>query len=291
MIIKNTLFLYAFFLYIPNFHATSLAEQFKEAGYIEIYDNKHGISTFDSLYTHFDELIIFLQKNLFFAQKLYSIKERFIRFKDKHYYSTDFFGFYDESKREGRNQIAFYYSIHFHEFICSYYPECNQIPEFVNFLQICCEIQKSYENIFNEAVAELGLNSIFSLTNGHPPILFKVVKYLPSYVAQKPHYDGTAFSLLLDSTDNQSLLLSPYKPLLQVNDFSAPLRMFSRSYNQNSILLIPGALLAEFSIYPTPHIVISNGKTRYATIAFAMRPHYVFQKNEFSILPSFKNIE
>ena len=290
MIIRKTLFLWIFLLFaFQSLCAIPLAEQFKQAGYVEICDKKHGTATFDSLYAYFDELIEFLQTNPVWAQKLYSAKERFIRSKDRNYYSTDFFGFYDESEREGRSQISFYYSTHFHEFICSHYPEFNQVPEIIRFFEACREIQKPYGNLFDEAAAELGLETIFSSKYGHPPILFKVIKYLPSYIATRPHYDGTAFSLFLDSTDNQSLLLSPYKSSFTVDDFSSPLRKFSRAHNQNSILLIPGVLLTEFSIYPTPHIVTQSGKIRYATIAFAMRPNYIPQKTEFSPLPNFKH--
>lgn len=264
-----------------------LAEQFRQAGYAEMCDMHHGTATFDALYTYFDELIEFLQTNPVWAQKLYTAKERFIRSKDRNYYSTDFFGFYDESKREGRSQISFYYSIHFHDFVCSHYPEFNRIPEIIHFLQACCEIQKPYAHLFTQAATELGLETIFSSHYGQPPILFKVIKYLPTYKATQPHYDGTAFSLFLDSTDNQSLLLSPYKSSFTVDDFSAPARTFSRLTHQNSIVLIPGALLTEFAIYPTPHIVTHSGTIRYATIAFAMRPHYNAQKSELSLLPNF----
>lgn len=290
MIVRQTLFLWIFLLIaFQSLCATPLAEQFKHAGYLEICNKKHGTGTFDSLYAYFDELIEFLQTKPVWAQKLYSAKERFIRSKDRNYYSTDFFGFYDESKREGRSQVSFYYSIHFHEFICSHYPEFKQIPEIIRFFEACLEIQKPYGNLFDEAAAELGLETIFYSEYCHPPILFKVIKYLPSYTDTKPHYDGTAFSLFLDSTDNQSLLLSPYKSSFTIDDFTSPLREFSREYNQNSILLIPGVLLAEFFIYPTPHIVVQSGKIRYATVAFAMRPNCIPQKNEFSSLPNFKH--
>ncbi|WP_068469925.1 hypothetical protein [Candidatus Protochlamydia phocaeensis] len=289
MIVRKTVFLGIFLLFaFHSLWAIPLAEQFKQTGYVEICNKEHGTATFDSLYASFDELIEFLQTNPVWAQKLYAAKERFIRSKDRHYYSTDFFGFYDESKREGRSQISFYYSTHFHEFICSHYPEFNQVPEIIRFFDACHEIQKPYGNLFDEAAAELGLEAIFSSEYGQPPILFKIIKYLPSYFATRPHYDGTAFSLFLDSTDNQSLLLSPYKSSFTVEDFSSPLREFSRGDNQNSILLIPGVLLAEFSIYPTPHIVVQNGKIRYATVAFAMRPNCIPQKTEFSSLPDFK---
>jgi hypothetical protein len=288
MIIPKTLFLFIFLLFaVQSLCAIPLAEQFKQTGYLEIFDKEHGAATFDSLYACFDELIEFLQTNPVWAQKLYSAKERFIRSKDRNYYSTDFFGFYDESKREGRGQISFYYSIHFHEFMCSHYPEFNQIPQIIHFFQACLEIQKPYGNLFDQASAELGLETIFSCKG--PPILFKVIKYFPSYRATRPHYDGTAFSLFLDSTDNQSLLLSPYKSSFTVDDFYSPLRKFSREYNQNSILLIPGVLLTEFSIYPTPHIAAQSGKIRYATIAFAMRPNYRPEKNNFSPLPDFNH--
>lgn len=292
MIIKNMFLIYIFFLSIFQFlGATSLAEQFKQVGYVEICDNKHGSVTYDSLYACFDEMIEFLQKNPAWAQKLYSAKERFIRSKDRHYYSTDFFGFYDESQRVARSQISFYYSIHFHEFICFHYPEINKVLEIIRFLQSCEHIQQQYYQLFEQAAVELGLESIFSSQFGKPPILFKVVKYFPSYQVVRPHYDGTAFSLFLDSTDNQSLLVSAYKSCFTVKDFSSPVRKFSRLYNQNSIVLIPGSLLTEFGIYPTPHIVLSSGQVRYATIAFAMRPNYMFQKHEFSHLPNFLNIE
>lgn len=268
--------------------AIPLAEQFNQTGYLEICDKKHGTETFDSLYLCFDELIEFLQKNPVWAKKLYVAKERFIRSKERNYYSTDFFGFYDESEREGKFQISFYYSTHFHEFICSHYPEFNKVPQIISFFETCYQIQKPYAKLFEEAATELGLETIFSSDYDHPPILFKVIKYLPSYIATKPHYDGTAFSLFLDSTDNESLLLSSYKSTFSVNDFSSPQREFSRGYNQNSILLIPGGFLTEFSIYPTPHIIVQSGKIRYATIAFAMRPNYIPQKNELSSLPNFK---
>ena len=55
------------------------------------------------------------------------------------------------------------------------------------------------------------------------------------------------------------------------------------------MLLIPGALLTEFSIYPTPHIITQSGKVRYAAIAFAMRPHYIPEKAELASLPNFKH--
>ena len=257
--------------------ATSLAEQFQRVGYVEISDRKNTTATFDFLYAQFDELIEFLQTNPGWAHKLHSAKERFIRSKERNFYSTDFFGFYDESGT--RSQISFYYSTHFHEFICSHSPEFKQVPEIVRFLETCFEIQKPCGNLFDGAAAELGLETIFSC-----PTLFKVVKYLPSYTAARPHYDGTAFSLFLDSTDNQSLLLSPYKSSFTTDDFSCP--RFSRGH---SILLIPGASLTEFSIYPTPHIVARSGQVRYATIAFAMRPHYTAQKTDLSPLPKFNH--
>lgn len=283
------LFLWIFL--ISSFHpvcATPLAEQFEHAGYLEICDGHNGTAAYDTLYAHFEGLIEFLQNNPVWAQKLYSAKERFIRTKDRNYYSTDFFGFYDESKREGRNQIYFYYSIHFHEFIRARCPEFNQAPEITRFFDACHEIQVPYGILFAEAAAELGLETIFISKYGHPPLLLKVIKYLPSYAATKPHYDGTVFSLFLDSTNNQSLLLSPYKSALTADDFTSPPRKFFRESHQNSILLIPGALLTDFSIYPTPHIVVQSGAVRYAAVAFAMRPDYTPQKCELAPLPNFK---
>lgn len=282
MIIRKTIFVSVFlFRAFQSFCAVSLSEQFQRVGYLEICNAHHERTTFDLLYTYFDELIEFLQTNPVWAQKLYTAKERFIRSKDKNYYSSDFFGFYDESQKEGRNQIAFYYSTHFHEFVCIQYPEFNKVPQIIRFFDACRDIQKPYAHLFEQAAIELGLETIFC---GKPPIIFKVIKYLPSYSAARPHYDGTTLSLFLDSTDNQSLLLCPYKSSFTVEDFCAAIRTY-----HNSVLLIPGSLLAEFSIYPTPHIVTHSGKMRYATIAFAMRPHYTSQKNELGALPNFKH--
>lgn len=289
MLIQKMLYTCMLFLFVQSICAISLKEQFSQVGYVEICDKNHGIATYDSLYACFDELITFLQAHPAWAQKLYIAKERFIRSENKNYYSTDFFGFYDESEREGRNQIAFYYSEHFHDFIFFHYPECKHISPIVTFFQACRAIQQSTRNIFIDAANELGLENIFFSKYEHPPILLKVIKYFPSYKVSRPHYDGTAFSLFLDSTDNQSLLLSAYKSEFTVDDFFSPVRKFLRSYNQNSILLIPGTFLTEFSLYPTPHIVMQSGKIRYATIAFAMRPHYTSQKNTFSLLPNFKS--
>lgn len=258
--------------------AQPLADQFESTGYLEICNRKQDRASFENLYIYFDELIEFLQSNPVWTQKLYAAKERFIRSKDRNYYSTDFFGLFDESKRIGRDQISFYYSIHFHEFIIAYCPEFKRVPEIIRFLDACQEIQKPCLEIFEEAATELGLDIIYN------SILFKVVKYFPSYKPLKPHYDGAALSLLLDSTDNESLLLSSYKAELAVEDFHLPIRDCL-----NSVLLIPGSFLSEFGIYPTPHIVVHSGKTRYAAVAFAMRPNYTPQKNELFPLPSFKN--
>lgn len=288
MIILKIFFLFISFLYMcQSACALPLAEQFKKVGYVEMCDNEYGSAAFDLLYICFDECVEFLQKNPKWAQKLYIAKERFIRSKDKNYYSTDIFGFYDESKKEGRRQISFYYSIHFHDFIFSHYPEFKNISPIIRFFEMCYKIQEPYKDVFDQAAAALGLQTLFSSTYGHPPILLKVIKYLPSYNVTMPHYDGTAFSLFLDSTDNQLLLLSPYKSSFVVDDFSSPVRKFSRLHNQNSIVLIPGTLLVEFSLYPTPHIVVQGGNVRYAAIAFAMRPNHIHKKNEFSPLPNF----
>lgn len=275
-------FLLSILFAVQSLCAQPLAEKFAEVGYVEIPNQKPVQETFDSLYASFDALCTFLQTNPAWAQKLYIAKERFIRTKGRNFYSTDFFGFYDDAERVGKRQIAFYYATHFHEFIRSNYPELIQAPEIIDFLDACYEIQKPYGDLFNAAAAELELESIFQKSD--PPILLKVMKYLPSYIPTKPHYDGTAFSLFLDSTDNQSLLLSPYKSSLTVDDFSSPQREFPKS-----ILLIPGMMLTEFSIYPTPHIVLQSGNVRYATIAFAMRANYIPQKVEISSLPNFSH--
>ena len=103
MFIQKTLCTCILFLFTQSICTISLKEQFSQVGYLEICDKNCGIATYDSLYASFDELISFLQVNPTWAQKLYIAKERFIRSEHRNYYSTDFFGFYDESEREGRN--------------------------------------------------------------------------------------------------------------------------------------------------------------------------------------------
>lgn len=269
------------------FAETSLSQELKQVGYKELYDHHHGTLTYDILYQHFDAFIEFLHNNPTYAQKLSFIKERFIRSKDRDYYSTNFFGFYDESKKNGRHIISFYYSTHFHQFITTYYPQLKNIPTINNFLEYCFTIQQPYQALGTEIATALDIQDIFSSNSGRLPILLKVTKYSPSYRPAKPHYDGTAFSLLLDSTNNQSLLVAAYKDTLITQDFTTPVRTFARLEHTNSIILIPGTLLTEFFIYPTPHIVMQSAHPRYATIAFIMRPHYNSPKNTFSVLPHF----
>src|SRR5690606_28328 len=143
-------------------YGASLKEQFEQAGFVEICDENQTAATFDSLYTLFDEFIAFLQQNPAWAHKLHNAKERFIRRKERNIYSTDFFGFFDESKRKGRAQISFYYGVHFHEFICSSYPEFHQAPAIMSFLNACLEVQKPYASLFESVAAELGLRHFFS---------------------------------------------------------------------------------------------------------------------------------
>jgi len=281
MEIQNKLFLSLIFLFIFPASAVSLLEQFKQAGYSEIIEHFLSAEDFDSLYKSFDAFIAFLQAHDPVAKKLFAAKERFIRSKNREYYGTDFFGFFDESQKEGRCQISFYYSTHFHEFLLSNYPEFKNIPELIFFLERCRQIQDSCVPIFLAAAQELTVN-IFS--SGTMPVLLKIIKYLPDYYATKPHYDGTAFSLFLNSTDTQALLICPYKSFLNPKDFCPIIPK-----DLNSVLLIPGIQLAQFSIFPTPHIVIASGRIRYATVAFALRPDNNAQKNEFSVLPIFNH--
>jgi hypothetical protein len=277
---------------VVSLEKVPLTEHFKQVGYLEISDRKQDPATFDQLYKYFDEFIEFLQSNPAWANKLYIAKERFIRSQARHYYSTDFFGFYDESERRARRQIAFYYSIHFHKFIGAHYAEFAQVPQIMRFLDACLQIQKPYGALFDEIATALGLEKIFCSKYGQPPVLFKVVKYLPAHITTRPHYDGTAFSLFLDNTDHQSLLLSPYKSSFAIQDFAPAVSKFFPKYSRYSIFLIPGTFLTEFAIYPTPHIVAPSGKTRYATIAFAMRPHYdSAPQTALSFLPNFKSLE
>src|SRR5579862_164735 len=89
---KVIFFLFIFFV-VPFqlFCEAPLAEHFKQVGYLEICDREHGAAAFETLYAYFDDFIEFLQRNPTWAQKLYNAKERFIRSKNRNFYSTDFF--------------------------------------------------------------------------------------------------------------------------------------------------------------------------------------------------------
>ncbi|MGZ6255024.1 MAG: hypothetical protein ACXWL5_03485 [Candidatus Chromulinivorax sp.] len=287
--IKKNLFLLLFFIIstIKLLSATTLYEKLDTMGYAEISNEQLQQFSYDDLYVYFDQLIDFLNTNSWWKQKLYVAKERFIRSKSSNFYGTHFFGFYDESKKINDCQIYFYYCFHFHQFLYACYPEIKEIWQIDRFLQACSHIEKACNFVFNQTVQDLQLPDIFASEYNQPPTLLKIIKYLPAYVPSKPHYDGTTFTLFLDSTDNQALLLSPYKLSFTIDDFFVPERMYARSSHQRSVLLILGSLLTDFLLYPTPHIVLSSGKSRYATVAFAMKPYYVAQKIELSDLPEF----
>jgi len=229
MIIKKFFKLFLLFLFsFQSLCAIELADELKSIGFVEYCNTNHGAVVFQDLYEKFDIFIDFLQAHPVWSKKISMAKERFIRSKGRNYYSTDVFGFYDESKIVKRDQISFYYSTLFHEFICSYYKEFQHVPEIMNFLQACFQIQQPYGTLFNEVAAQLNMATIFNSSYNQPPVLLKIVKYLPAYSPEVPHYDGSAFTLFLDSTDNESLLLSEYKSLLQVDDFFAPVRIYPR---------------------------------------------------------------
>jgi len=94
MLIQKILCTLILFVSTQSICTTSLKEQFNQVGYVEMCDKDNGVATYDYLYACFDDLITFFQANPAWAQKLYVAKERFIRSQNKHYYSTDFFGFY-----------------------------------------------------------------------------------------------------------------------------------------------------------------------------------------------------
>jgi hypothetical protein len=259
--------------------------EFRQTGYIEIGVHKPSKITFETLYADFDTLVETLQTHPQCLQKLYIAKERFIRTKAQRDYGTDFFGFFDESTQQGRSQVAFYYAREFHDFLLQFYPELKQEAPLILFLNDCFAlVQDPAEGILEAVTAQLGLDALFKANRVDFPLLLKVVKYHPDYKATKPHYDGTAFSLFLDSTDNNSLLLSPFKPSFSVADFEVPLRYFPP---EASMLLIPGSLMTDYSLFPTPHLVMGSGLTRYAAIVFCMRPPFPSQKVELPALPTF----
>lgn len=285
MIIQNILtrliFLRSLFFVI---HADAyLAEQFQQSGYAQVDYALFATNLDDAtvtcahLYQSFDELIVFLQTNPAWAQKLYCAKERFLRSKWKDLYSTDFFGLYDESERKGRHQISFYYSVHFHDFLEMYYPDIMQVPTIAQFLAMCRIIQQPCTALFSWVQDDLQYH------DHHLSVLLKVMKYFPDYAPVKPHYDGSVVTCFLDSTDTHSLLVARYGTSLTPGNFIIP----NRALFAKTMLVIPGAFLSKPDLYPTPHIVVYSGQTRYATIAFGMPDNYKSTKQQWASLPDF----
>lgn len=275
-------------IYLSYIDSSTIQEDFAKHGYTLQENPCDSNATFERLYAAFDELISFLQTNAPSRHALYRAKEQFIRSREKEIYSTDFFGFYDESSTPQRGQVAFYYSLHFHKFIQCRYPTLYQAAPICHFMELCFQMQQPLGDFFHKVAHLLDEPKLFSPCLS-PPILFKLVKYLSSYTAKMPHYDGTAFSLFLHSTDPTALRLSPYRTSFSIEDFTSPYTQEETKSDISTVVLIPGSLLTEFSIYPTPHIVLQNGTTRYATIAFAMRPYHTSRKIPFSTLPLFKS--
>ena len=138
MIILKSWFLRIFlYLHLNLCVQYLLLREFKQVGYLEICDTKHSTETFDTLYAYFDELIEFLQANPVWAQKLYSAKERFIRSKDRDYYSTIFLAFTmnRNEKEEGRSHFTIRYISMI--LFASHYPEFNQVSQIIRFFEAC----------------------------------------------------------------------------------------------------------------------------------------------------------
>lgn len=119
--------------------------------------------------------------------------------------------------------------------------------------------------------------------------LIKVVRYDPSELAaSNAHFDFSGLSFLFDdseSEDCESLLISPYKDPIAVEDFSVPCRQYKKDDSKSSLLLIPGLALQHLDvpIYPTPHAVKQQTKTRYAIIVFAMASNVKLSYDEIKL--------
>jgi len=254
-------------------HANPLLKDFEEKGYSEIVNEKQGSVFYDQLYRSFDRMIGRVTKDSSLRKKLAMAKNRFWKTELGQFYATPFVGYGDDSKLSYRKLYYFYYSTDFHDFLKVQYPEILENLDIREFLTLCREITVSSMSIFERTREELSVGALLDSPFNRLPLLLKIVKYLPGS-STVPHFDASAFSLFLDSTDHQSLLLAPYKETIEVFDFFVPPRQYPRLAFSSSSLLIPGKFLQgqEPYINPTPHAALRNDSIRYSVIAFCVVP-------------------
>lgn len=274
-------------LSIFSLEASQLLPGLQQRGYVEICNETHGAESFDNLYLAFDAFIKFVDTHSEARKKLAAAKSQFWDTDIGKFYGTPFVGYADESKLTHRKLYYFYYSSDFHNFLLTRYSKIMQgSPEILQFLDLCRAITNSSIEMFGNAIEELAIDPLFSSTENRLPVLLKVVKYLPASCTVA-HFDASALTLMLDSTDLDSLVFSPYMETIASSDFFAPSRQYSRSVQSSSCLLISGKFLTakDIPINPTPHAALRKDTIRHAAIAFALIPYYQSGRLDLPLLP------
>jgi hypothetical protein len=257
--------------------------------------NEHcGRKYFAQVYSQFDHFIDFIESDPEWAQTLYKIDCAYAKSHENSLYGLPPIGYVDDTKSGKSKKKYFHFSDEYFDYIEKNCPELiSESEELGQLFQSLKDISKISKMLFEEAIQSIGqsvdLSKAMYTDDGKLLTLIKVVRYDPSELAaSNAHFDFSGLSFLFDnseSDDCESLLISPYKNPIAVEDFHVPFRQYKKDDSKSSLLLIPGLALqhCDVPIHPTPHAVKQQNKTRYAIIVFAMAPNIKLSYDEIKL--------
>jgi hypothetical protein len=248
------------------------------SGYFEINNQKAERQLFDKVYLQFEQFEQFLTQNTDWKDKLTEIDKEYEKFSDNEIYGYPFLG----SKKQNQYTNKFAITKEYIRFLYNQYPSfIEQCSEFSNLLNSLQTIEKFSQEIFEDTIQRIDPTDrlYLHLPDGDLAIIVLLIKYEPSEeIASRPHFDRSAFTLMLDNSEEyemESLLIAPYNSDYYATDFSRPARQYTKTNDSSSCLFVPGFTpkYVGFPIEPTPHAVNQIKQTRYAAIAFVMIPY------------------
>jgi hypothetical protein len=260
----------------------TIENQIIDHGYYEFENKILGSNCYDELYSLFDQLIdriessIILEKALLHADNQYACTDDFKRLGNAP------IGYVNDIKSKKTKKIYFHYTREYYKYLKEKF-SCilEKEPLLNSFLMRLSKLDEIYENFFENYTKQISqkypkITEILKDENNHFAVLLKIVRYEPSAIpASNPHFDFSGLSILADNSDekdHETLLISPFKMPIKIENFKTINRKFNRKQNSSSCILIPGLALNHLGvpIPPTPHAVLSQKKPRYSIIAFAM---------------------
>jgi hypothetical protein len=275
-----------FLLFLFPFIATASPEilrDFTEKGYHEMELSHLREEDFLRAYSCLDELESYLADHPDFSNLLHQVDLAFAAQDKEKIYGSPPFGFVDQRKSTKSNKCYFHYTqeyeTHLRKKQGHLLEMCPPLEALLEALKPLEEASRvGFENSIQSIDLSVPIRQALYTQDGRIPVLLKVVKYQSfTGLSSHPHVDFSALSLLLHNSEDtgaESLRIAPYSPTLSFDHLVAPVRRFSKSRGEQSVLLIPGLALLElgYPIAPTPHTVLPCKSDRYATISFAMAP-------------------